>query len=111
MWSPITSSCFASVADDGRIEIWDLKDDPLAPVKIHFDVANAEERTPENTAPKTIVRFLVQDARAAPIILTGNSKGAVDVYRSYGLKHALVSFEDQKERLQNAIKKNDFSEQ
>jgi WD40 repeat protein len=50
MWSPITSSCFALVADDGRIEIWDLKIDPLAPVKIKFD----EER-----CPKTIVRFLV----------------------------------------------------
>ena len=36
-WSPITSSCFASVADDGRVEIWDLKINPLAPVVTHFD--------------------------------------------------------------------------
>jgi hypothetical protein len=42
--------------------------------------------------------------------LTGNSKGQVDVYRSYGLKHALVGDEEQKARLQSAIKKNDFSE-
>jgi len=30
-WSPNTSSVFASVANDGRIEIWDLKRDSLAP--------------------------------------------------------------------------------
>lgn len=84
MWSPITSSCFALVADDGRIEIWDLKIEPLEPVKIHFD---------EDRSPKTIVRFLVMGQKA-PIILTGNSKGRVDVYRSYGLKHALVGDEE-----------------
>lgn len=36
-WSPNTSSAFASVADDGRVEIWDLKINPLAPVVTHFD--------------------------------------------------------------------------
>jgi hypothetical protein len=28
---------FASVANDGRIEIWDLKIDPLAPRQTWFD--------------------------------------------------------------------------
>jgi len=28
-WSPKTSSVFASVANDGRIEVWDLKRDNL----------------------------------------------------------------------------------
>ncbi len=36
-WSPHTSSVFASVTNDGRIEIWDLKKDNLAPLIIHFD--------------------------------------------------------------------------
>ena len=106
MWSPITSSCFASVADDGRIEIWELATEKLAPVFTHFD-KNADG-TVDNTA-KTIVRFLVQGSKA-PVILTGNSKGQVDVYRSYGLKHGPVSHEDQVYRLKNAIKKDDFSD-
>lgn len=104
MWSPITSSCFASVADDGRIEIWDLKLDPINPRKILFD---DDDRS--KCVAKTVVRFLVQGSKA-PIILTGNSNGHVDVYRSYGLKHGPVSFEDQKDRLQSALKKNDFAD-
>ena len=31
-WAPLTSSVFASVANDGRIEIWDLAINPLAPL-------------------------------------------------------------------------------
>jgi len=31
VWSPNTSSVFASVANDGRIEIWDLFKDNLQP--------------------------------------------------------------------------------
>ena len=38
-WSPNTSSVFASVADDGRIEIWDLKRDSLAPQLYKWDDA------------------------------------------------------------------------
>ena len=36
-WSPHTSSVFASVANDGRVEIWDLFRDNLGPVLTHFD--------------------------------------------------------------------------
>lgn len=96
MWSPITSSAFASVADDGRIEIWDLKITELNPQVTHFD---KDPKTGEDDhTPKTVIRYSVAGTKA-PIILTGNSQGAVDVYRTYGQKHGLVSFEDQVERL------------
>lgn len=36
-WNPLTSSSFASVANDGRIEVWDLKVDPLSPIICYFD--------------------------------------------------------------------------
>ena len=36
-WNPNTSSSFASVANDGRIEIWDLRVEALAPLVTHFD--------------------------------------------------------------------------
>lgn len=49
-WSPNTSSVFASVADDGRIEIWDLFKNNLEPKLIWFDKIN--KKTLSNT-PKT----------------------------------------------------------
>ena len=79
-WSPHTSSVFASVANDGRIEIWDLFKDELGPQLTFFD------KTPDgevSNIPKTVVRF----SKNAPVILTGNLKGAVDVYRVNGLEH------------------------
>jgi WD40 repeat protein len=75
----MTSSRFASVADDGRIEIWDLKDS-LTPLITHFD--KDSEGNAVHT-PKTIVRF----SATSPVILTGNVQGEVDVYRSKGLEH------------------------
>jgi len=83
-WSPNTSSCFASVANDGRIEIWDLFIDNLGPVVTYFD--KNEDGTNNNT-PKTIVRF----SSTSPVILTGNLNGEVDVYRTRGLEHVQVS--------------------
>ena len=91
VWSPITSSCFASVADDGRIEIWDLKESEIIPMKTYFDTDPITKEL--DHTPKTIIRYSVNGTKA-PIILTGNSKGAVDVYRTYGQKHGLVSFAD-----------------
>tara|TARA_B110000305_G_C18841309_1_gene360262 strand:- start:321 stop:485 length:165 start_codon:yes stop_codon:yes gene_type:complete len=36
-WSPSTSSVFASVTNDGRVEVWDLKLDNLGPIITYFD--------------------------------------------------------------------------
>jgi hypothetical protein len=44
------------------------------------------------------------------VLLSGNDKGAVDVYRSKGLEHVQVSDQDQQNRLLGAIKKDDFTE-
>ena len=102
-WSPNTSSCFASVANDGRIEIWDLFTEPLNPVVTYFDPDDNGE--PIKT-PKTIVRFSV----TSPVILTGNLKGEVDVYRTKGLEHVQVSEQDQQHRLLSALKQDDFAQ-
>jgi hypothetical protein len=97
----MTSSRFASVTDDGRVEIWDLKDS-LTPLITHFD----KDADGNNIhTPKTIVRF----SASSPVILTGNVQGGVDVYRSKGLEHVQVSDVDQQDRLLNAIKKDDFA--
>ena len=85
-WSPNTSSCFASVAKDGRIEVWDLALNELNPVITHFDkipgTAGTDDEKRDDTE-KTIVRFSAK----SPVLLTGNVKGQVDVYRTKGLEH------------------------
>ncbi len=101
-WSPNTSSVFASVANDGRIEIWDLKTDNLAPVKTYFD--KDSEGKDINTS-KTVVRF----SRNSPVLLTGSENGKVGVYRTLGLEHVQVSERDQIDRLLGAITKDEFN--
>jgi len=103
-WSPNTSSCFGSVGNDGRIEIWDLGINELNPVITHFDkVPGGDENSRDNT-PKTIVRFSAK----SPVLLTGNVNGQVDVYRTKGLEHVQVSDQDQRARLLKSIKKDTF---
>lgn len=79
-WSPQTSSVFASVANDGRIEIWDLKRDVLSPVFTYFDKDASGQ---EIHTPKTAVKF----SRNSPVVLAGTEDGKVGVYRSHGLEH------------------------
>lgn len=91
-WSPSTSSVFASVANDGRVEIWDLKKDSLAPQLTHYDRTVPPPFDPKDDStkiktPKTVVKF----SRASPVVLTGSIDGQVGVYRTYGLDHGPVS--------------------
>jgi len=53
-WSPMTSSVFASVANDGRIVIWDLTDHltPILPTYFDVDANGNEDHT-----PRTVVKF------------------------------------------------------
>lgn len=102
-WCPYTSSVFASVADDGRVEIWDLFKNNLEPKRVHFD--KVDKKTFDYTA-KTCVRWHAK----SPVIVTGNTKGVVDVYRTFGLEHVQVSHHDQVERLLESIKKDDFTD-
>lgn len=104
-WSPYTSSRFASVTNDGRIEIWDLFEDNLNPLVTHFD---KDSNGAEIHTPKTIVRF-GPPGPSSQIILSGNLVGEVDVYRSKGLEHVEVTDQDQQKRLLTALKKDDFA--
>ena len=97
-WSPDTSSVFAMVADDGRIEIWDLKKDNLEPQLCFWD-------DDEDRKVKTVVRW----NNACPVLVTGNDQGTVDVYRHKGLEHIQMSDEAQIERLVSALETEDFA--
>jgi hypothetical protein len=83
-WSPDTSSVFASVANDGRIEIWDLYKNNLEPLLCWYD--KGVEKSDHDATPKTVVRF----SRKSPVIATGNTKGTVDVYRTFGKQFSLI---------------------
>lgn len=82
-WSPDTSTTFASVADDGRLEIWDLTN-YLSPMVTHFD---KDKEGNDDHTPKTVVRFTPKFSKMSPVIMTGNVKGEVDVYRTRGMEH------------------------
>jgi hypothetical protein len=71
---------FASVANDGRVEIWDLAKDSISPQVCHFD---KDAETGKLHTPKTIVKF----SRTLPVIFTGDTQGRVHAYRTYGLDH------------------------
>jgi len=102
-WSPNTSSVFASVANDGRIEIWDLSRDSLAP---QLDQWDKDPVTGQDiNTPKTVVRFM----KTSPVILAGTTDGKVSVYRTRGLEHGPVSDEDQQYRIMSCIAKDDFT--
>lgn len=73
-WSPYCSTLFSSVCKDGRLELWDLDKNMLDPfAKI---VPGENEYIPA----KTMVRF----SENAPVIITGDIEGDVNVYRLHG---------------------------
>lgn len=91
-WSWDTSTIFGCVADDGRIEIWDLARKAIQPIIIQ-DIG---------TKPKKSIKF----SPAGKVVATGNSEGVIDVFRIYNLEHSPVSDDHQKEHLQKVIDNN-----
>jgi len=74
-WSPNCSTLFSSVGKDGRLELWDLtKNNMLDPFA--FDKPKNGEIYPS----KTMVSF----GKEAPIIISGDVEGDVNVYRLQG---------------------------
>lgn len=65
-WSPFTSSLFAMVAEDGRIELWDLKNN-IEPRLSWWD------RQEGTNAPIKTAKTCVRWSRASPVIVTGNT--------------------------------------
>ncbi|CDW80368.1 wd repeat protein [Stylonychia lemnae] len=101
MWSPNISSVFASVANDGRIEIWDIFKDNQQPQLTYYD--RNSKGNYKNT-PKSVIKF----SNNRPLLITGNIKGSLDIYRLYGLNDIIQTKEDQIQRLLTSIQKNDL---
>ena len=91
-WSPQTSTRFASVSGDGMVMVWDTAS--LAPLIAHCveDVDAAGTRKPRRL---TNVLF----ANDAPVLVTGDASGNVDVYRMLGLPLGPPTIDEQVDAL------------
>ena len=67
-WSDDTSTIFGCVADDGRIEIWDLARNAVQPILIDID---------KDGVAKKSVAF----GPGGKVIATGASDGTIDIFR------------------------------
>ena len=76
-WYPDTSSILGFVADDGRIEVFDLFENKYKPI-IKVDRTPPETAGPEwKGAPRTILKFCPE----TPVLVTGDLNGIVDLFR------------------------------
>ncbi|KAI9009825.1 WD40-repeat-containing domain protein [Gaertneriomyces semiglobifer] len=66
-WSPASSTVFGCVSTDGRMEIWDLRFSVLDPAILHTVLDRQ----------LTSIIFALN----APVVLTGDDNGAVNVYK------------------------------
>ena len=78
-WSPYCSTLFASVARDGRLELWDLQKKSLDPIYVDWNGKSKADKETIYTA-KTCVRFNPAD----PVMVAGDVKGNISVYRLLG---------------------------
>lgn len=127
-WSPSNATVFASVAADGRIEIWDLKQSTLDPIARRFILQNDANRTrpaaatnghdavapvplegddgddDEAATKSTVAATSVLFADTAPVLVVGDSAGSVTCYRIRGItENAKSSKDEEARRLRAAV--------
>ncbi|MCQ2819929.1 MAG: hypothetical protein MJ252_21905 [archaeon] len=91
-WSDDTSTIFGCVADDGRIEIWDLARNAVQPIIIE-----------DKGAPsKKSISFCL----GGKVVATGCSDGTIDIFRIYNLEHKPLSDDHQIKHLDTVLKHN-----
>lgn len=132
VWSPQNSTLFASVTCDGKVQVWDVSSlSPLVNVNVVYNkaevaalanppsrpgssasgrgagsagAADAEERAkklPRAGDKKCL--SAVSFAHNAPVLVTGDSVGKVDVYRIVGIEETAQSLDEQVAKLQTAV--------
>ena len=116
-WSSMRSTLFASVTGDGKVQVWDASTlNPLISIQVfeekEEDDAHGESKTspaaaaaydasPKPAAPKKLSSVLF--ALNAPVLVTGDNTGRVDVYRVLGVDLTPASKDEQCDRLMRAI--------
>eukprot|EP00939_MAST-03C_sp_MAST-3C-sp1_P003108 g3108.t1 len=77
-WSTSSPTVFASVAMDGRVEVWDLGVDIMSPVITHL----TKDEAPE-APPRRLTRLAF--GKSASVISVGDQNGSVAVYSMRGV--------------------------
>ncbi|GMH64127.1 hypothetical protein TrLO_g315 [Triparma laevis f. longispina] len=95
-WSPNSSTVFASVTGDGRVEVWDLNSmDPKMSYKPPANEAIL------GVTPLTTVLF----SGNAPVLATGDAKGKVNIFRLVGMETGGIGGEsEQRKKLEGFLK-------
>ena len=88
-WCPYISTVFASVAKDGRLELWDLEHNTMDSC---IDLKPAQD---EEWPSKNVVKF----SKENPVLYTGDAAGHLDVYRLYGYDDYSRDRDVQREKL------------
>lgn len=92
VWSPTNACVYAAVTRDGRVEIWDMETSPLDPV--------VQLKTKKHIS-------CILFSPNAPVIVTGDSEGCVDVFRIHALNSGDTSREVQTQRLLRVLSRTD----
>ena len=94
-WSHLNATAFAAVADDGRVELWDLTLRPLDPIIVHFP-------SHQPHVARTCVRF----SRNSPVVVAGDAVGKIAVMRIYNCEIPVLSEHEQQQRLLQCLSRN-----
>lgn len=76
-WNPFSSTSFANVCKDGRLELWDISKKNFDPLYCFNDQSH--------TARNCLVF-----SEMNPVIMTGDIKGTIQVFRHYGYEKSHV---------------------
>ena len=97
-WAPGLSTMFAGVADDGRVEVWDIAQSTLKPIIV---------KTREDRVPRTVVKFCKQ----FPVLISGDAGGVIDVFRIKNITTEQLTPSEQRKRLEAALFTNNPEEE
>ena len=76
-WSPMKSTLFVLLAEDERLEIWDVSSSVIDPIIYHKSEREESNPSGQQTSSKTVVQFSL----SGDIIVVGDENGGVDIYR------------------------------
>jgi WD40 repeat protein len=93
-WSHLNATAFAAVADDGRVELWDLALRPLDPLVVWIPG--------EQKVARTCVRF----SKNSPVLVAGDASGKIAVMRIYNCEIPVLSQQEQQQRLAQCLSNN-----
>ena len=95
-WSPYSSTVFASVTGDGRVDVWDLDHSEIEPKMSHRPT---QAEAVLGVTPLTCCLF----SHNAPVLATGDGDGNVEIFKLEGMPVQEGGEKEQTQRLARAM--------